>query len=488
MIKQLFLSLLEVSVSASIIIIAVALFSGILNKRYAAKWKYWLWIALTIRLLIPINFNFSFRQIDLNIPDVVLSDSSSSSDNSNLLEDSTDGIPVEWSRSATGGNISLLQVLCTLWLSGAAVFFVVNIVIYLNIYRRLMKQGSRMKDTEVLLKIKELSDDMKIHKQVIALICPSVYSPMILGYRRPLLILPEYSYTSDELTYILKHELTHLRRRDNYYKLLLLMANSLHWFNPAVHLMMKEANKDLELSCDTEVVKQATFQQRKEYSETIYATIQKQCSRNTVLSTQFYGGNKIMKQRFENILGRQKKRNGLCMVVVVIALTLVSGSLIACSNSDSSNSSNAVHDSSKDNVKVTPEVQDVKETEEGKESKEAVETTSAQELSADAIEIQKIMEEFSKAYFEADVEGMELYLADSYERPIDTYSETGEKVIVTDTTIKGLNDIAEKDINDVIEVWFEFRYPIEADSYQYLTLEMIKLEEGWKISSYGIEG
>lgn len=257
MIKQLFLSLLEVSVSASIIIIAVALFSGILNKRYAAKWKYWLWIALTIRLLIPINFNFSFRQIDLNIPDVVLSDSSSSSDNSNLLEDSTDGIPVEWSRSAPGGNISLLQVLCTLWLSGAAVFFVVNIVIYLNIYRRLMKQGSRMKDTEVLLKIKELSDDMKIHKQVIALICPSVYSPMILGYRRPLLILPEYSYTSDELTYILKHELTHLRRRDNYYKLLLLMANSLHWFNPAVHLMMKEANKDLELSCDTEVVKQA---------------------------------------------------------------------------------------------------------------------------------------------------------------------------------------------------------------------------------------
>ena len=82
-------------------------------------------------------------------------------------------------------------------------------------------------------------------------------SPMVLGFFRPVLVLPEGEYSEKELYFILKHELVHVKRGDVYWKLLFMTVNGVHWFNPLIWIMQKEAAMDMELSCDERVTQGA---------------------------------------------------------------------------------------------------------------------------------------------------------------------------------------------------------------------------------------
>ena len=131
--------------------------------------------------------------------------------------------------------------------------------------------------------------------------------------------------------FILKHELVHLKRGDVYLKLLFVTANAVHWFNPIIWIMQKEAVIDMELSCDERVTQGTSFELRKAYTETLLSMLHKQCVRKTVLSTQFYGGKKIMKKRFKNILIRNRKKNGISILICAVVLSFTLGMLVGCS-------------------------------------------------------------------------------------------------------------------------------------------------------------
>lgn len=85
----------------------------------------------------------------------------------------------------------------------------------------------------------------------------TVASPLTYGVLKPVILLPSATdFTDDaQLTYILAHEHTHIRRFDAAAKLLLALVVSLHWFNPAVWVMYILANRDLELCCDEYAVR-----------------------------------------------------------------------------------------------------------------------------------------------------------------------------------------------------------------------------------------
>ena len=55
MMTHLFLSVLEISISVSLIVLVLLVAAPFLNKRYAAKWKYWIWLFLALRLIIPFS-------------------------------------------------------------------------------------------------------------------------------------------------------------------------------------------------------------------------------------------------------------------------------------------------------------------------------------------------------------------------------------------------------------------------------------------------
>ena len=81
-------------------------------------------------------------------------------------------------------------------------------------------------------------------------VCPAVGAPLVTGFVNPALLLPRETVSDG----VLQHELIHTRRRDLWYKLLLLLSRSLHWFNPLVHWMAAAASRDLERSCDEAAV------------------------------------------------------------------------------------------------------------------------------------------------------------------------------------------------------------------------------------------
>ncbi|KAI4448940.1 hypothetical protein C823_003469 [Eubacterium plexicaudatum ASF492] len=74
---NMFLSFLEISIPISLIIALLLLFTSFLNKRYAAKWKYWIWIVLALRLLIPIGGNGGMPASDMQLQRETLTSSGS---------------------------------------------------------------------------------------------------------------------------------------------------------------------------------------------------------------------------------------------------------------------------------------------------------------------------------------------------------------------------------------------------------------------------
>jgi len=109
----------------------------------------------------------------------------------------------------------------------------------------------------------------------------------------------------------MKHELIHYKHKDIWNKLLLVVANAVHWFNPLVYVMRWRLNTDIEMACDSEVVEGSDAEFRKQYSETILSAIHKGRVKETVFSTYFYGGMKTMKERLGNIFDGETRRGAL---------------------------------------------------------------------------------------------------------------------------------------------------------------------------------
>jgi len=119
---------------------------------------------------------------------------------------------------------------------------------------------------------------------------------------------------------ILKHELIHYKRRDLWYKLLVLAATALHWFNPIVRLMAKAINTQCELSCDSLVIQYTNLEWKKQYCETIIKSAKKQMKFTTAISSYFLGGKNIMKNRILSIMDVKRKKSGLALICIAVIL------------------------------------------------------------------------------------------------------------------------------------------------------------------------
>lgn len=111
-------------------------------------------------------------------------------------------------------------------------------------------------------------------KQPRLLLCEAVGTPMMTGLFHPVLLLPHEDYEPAALRFILRHELCHLKRHDLAYKLVLTAANAVHWFDPLVYWMLRQADEDVELACDSRATEGMTHAERTTYGETLLAAVQ----------------------------------------------------------------------------------------------------------------------------------------------------------------------------------------------------------------------
>ena len=341
---NIFLSILGISVSIGLIVIGLIFLTPFLNKRYAAKWKYLIWIFLALRLLIPFSGANGQDVMDRMSQLKVGTNSESEENDANNPTDTAmpyRGIvveipaqmttPIKASSEKSTADITMLDIVTLVWIIGSLIFIFVHLISYSHYKRQVLKNGKMIKETRILSQIFRLKCELHINRTVCVMEYDEAESPMIIGFIKPVLVLPKEQYNSEDLFFILKHELVHFKRGDVYLKLLFVTANAVHWFNPIIWIMQKEAVIDMELSCDERVTQGTSFELRKAYTETLLSMLHKQCVRKTVLSTQFYGGKKIMKKRFKNILIRNRKKNGISILICAVVLSITLGMLVGCS-------------------------------------------------------------------------------------------------------------------------------------------------------------
>lgn len=268
-----FFTILEITFSMSIVIIIIFLLMPVINKRYSAKWRYFIWLFIAIRLIVPINITLPKAPVVIDQPTekslviraennsfpVTVMDKEEYTKLGNNSPDSANYAPI----------ITVNELLFNIWIVGVVVFISYNLINYW-IFKIRIKNCS--KNANIDDKVKNV---LELKKMPEVVVCEKVLSPMLIGFIKPMVILPKIDYSEDEIKVILKHELTHCKRHDLWYKLLLICANGVHWFNPVIYFMVRQANRDLEYSCDDAVVLNEDMEYRKAYSKTILKSMEK---------------------------------------------------------------------------------------------------------------------------------------------------------------------------------------------------------------------
>ena len=343
--ENLFLTMLNISLTTSVVIIAVILLGSLINKHYVAKWKYCLWIVLALRLLIPFNYKLSDIQFQIQIPAKAGNMEVSDILGAGYLDEEKEFVglqagavlytnpqiadmpTVEPDSRGKLQSVTLLQALGYLWAAGAICLLLWQLTSFFCYKRRILKRGRVVEDPILLVQLQELSKELGIRKKITFMIYEKADSPMVVGFWNPILVIPSEEYGLNESFYILRHELIHLRRNDVFVKFLLLLARDFHWFNPVAYLMHREAMIDMELACDEAVVRGSSLVQKEAYTETLMSTLNRRQYKASLLSTQFSGGKRVMKKRFQNILTKVKKKNGIILFALITFLTVTVGML-----------------------------------------------------------------------------------------------------------------------------------------------------------------
>ncbi|MCL1853174.1 MAG: M56 family metallopeptidase [Peptococcaceae bacterium] len=163
-------------------------------------------------------------------------------------------------------------------------------------------------------------------------LCELASTPMLVGLFRPMIILPDQTYTETQLETIMLHELTHLRRFDTIVKWLSVLACALHWFNPIVWLTRREVNRSCELSCDATVISRLNNNGRKRYGSTLIFMAADGKAPRAVLSTTLCEERKDLKERLLSIVQyKQHKRISLVASALIIIIAMGAVCLLGAS-------------------------------------------------------------------------------------------------------------------------------------------------------------
>ena len=237
--------------------------------------------------------------------------------------------PVTNPEQKTTRYIPVTTILFYGYLAGAAAFLLYQGLSY-ALFRRTVRRWKRdVSRADYAAMLSDTARDLGVSAPEM-IVCEAISTPAVTGLLRPRLLLPHERYDVQELRYILRHELCHLKRRDMLFKLVLLAANAMHWFNPVVYLMLRQADEDIELACDSAATDGLELPERAAYSRTLLAAVQS--SVRALPATTCFGGTvERLKRRITNVLGAQKKR-GLGIVALVLALTLTAGCAVSWGN------------------------------------------------------------------------------------------------------------------------------------------------------------
>lgn len=321
-----FLTMLLLSLWAGIFILLLRVFLPVLRQRYTARWRCLVWMLLTVRLLIPFTLQLPQALLWPDTPQsaVIQEEAVYQLADADLQQIP---IPLPVPMDSPLNSIFTIRLASQIWLGGMTVFATAQICAYLRLRRQIWRWRSPA-SARVQACWEKVSHELAVQHLPPLFLCPAIGTPMLVGALRPNLLLPHEDYSEDQLRCIFRHELIHLRRGHLWCKLAILLANCVHWFNPAIYLLADEANKDIELACDEETILGFSDNERAIYGSSIIGALPRQRRKDLMFTTNFGGAKEAIKLRLAALFDEKTKRRGrlgfcgILILVVALGITL----------------------------------------------------------------------------------------------------------------------------------------------------------------------
>ena len=331
--EGLFLTVLEMSITGSIVIL-ITMLARLLLKKRSKRFIMILWAVVAFRLLVPFSFETQlsfFNYIPLKtqtltaiteVQDAAIPDSSV--DTQNVTAEHATSTEQQYinlaETDANMGNVTLSEdlttadalpdvksVLSTVWLAGA-----LGIMAFCSVQFIILKLQLR--------NAKKISGNVYVSDKI--------STPFVFGLFIPRIYLPDI-LDKDEKEYVLLHERTHIKHGDWLFKIIGMIAAAVHWFNPFVWLAYKLFEQDIEMSCDESVVAGMDTGLKLAYTMSI-VSFAKQSNTKRYLVTPL-GFSKVnfskteVTNRVKNIINYKKGKTATAAIITAALLVIGAG-------------------------------------------------------------------------------------------------------------------------------------------------------------------
>lgn len=303
--EKIFLDVLNMSLTASIIIVAVIVIRLALKK--APKWvTCLLWGVVGFRLLCPFTIESTLSLIPAKEPipsDIAMMAKPQIDTGVPAINHAVNPVIIESFSPTPVASANPLQIVSfiatNVWIAGIVVLIIYALISYLRLWKKVRGSFS-------------LSDNIKLNDYI--------DTPFILGVIRPTIFIPSY-IRNDQLTHVIAHEQAHIKRLDYLWKPLGFILLTIHWFNPFVWVAYILLCKDIEIACDEKVISVMEKSDAVSYSQTLLS-----CSttRRNILVCPLAFGEVSVKERIKHVLNYRKPAFWIVIIsgLAVVALAV----------------------------------------------------------------------------------------------------------------------------------------------------------------------
>lgn len=277
--EQVIKSILLLSVAGTVLTALLLLLKPLTRRMFGSRWQYYIWLVVLVVMVLPVR---------MYLPQQQLGKTQDHLPAPTILSEKNAGQPAvpqavppaaltdekaakEGSKNGPQAAVTpamrpvLWRIAAFLWLVGALVFFSGGLLSYIRFMRKIHKNAADL-PCPMLEQVKK---ELGIHREITVKTTNLLATPLLTGVRKPVLLLSSVTLEDDGLRFVLLHELTHLKRRDLWYKWFAFLVNAVHWFNPFVYLAVRQIGTECEISCDLAVTKDREEEEKKGYMNTI---------------------------------------------------------------------------------------------------------------------------------------------------------------------------------------------------------------------------
>lgn len=255
------MSLLQMSISGAILILAVAIIRAVAINRLPKKTFLVLWGIVLFRLLIPFSIPSVFSVYSLIGQNTVVRylDQTPADNFTPIMQGGPIGLTGEIS-DVSPIHVSLWPMI---WLVGMAFCTAFCAVSFLRCRFEFSTSLPVQNDF-----VKKWLEEHQLTRTVSIRQSDRISAPLTYGMIKPVILMPRSTdwENTKQLQYVFLHEYVHIRRFDTVTKMISTFALCVHWFNPLVWVMYLLFNRDIELACDESVVRLFGETSKKDYS------------------------------------------------------------------------------------------------------------------------------------------------------------------------------------------------------------------------------